>query len=206
MAFDPDDEILQDFLIEASEILEQLNEQLVDMEHAPDDKDLLNRIFRGFHTIKGGAGFLGLDALVGVCHRAEDVFNLLRNGERQVDPELMDVILPVLDVLNGQFDQLRAGQEPDPSPASVIEGLDAILRGDGGGVPPEVPAAEAEPVTEPEASESMPEGATEVASDDVTDQEFEAMLDAVAAGGSADEVATKADTDAAGSTADEITD
>ncbi len=74
MSFEMDDEILQDFLIEAGEILEQMSEQLVDLERAPDDADLLNSIFRGFHTVKGGAGFLGLNALVDTCHGAENVF------------------------------------------------------------------------------------------------------------------------------------
>ena len=64
MAIDMDDEILQDFLVEAGEILEQLGEQLLDLEQQPDDYDLLNAVFRGFHTIKGGAGFLKIDALV----------------------------------------------------------------------------------------------------------------------------------------------
>ncbi|KPJ88800.1 MAG: hypothetical protein AMJ53_16355, partial [Gammaproteobacteria bacterium SG8_11] len=93
MAMEEDAELLQDFLVEAGEILEQLGEQLVDLENRPQDKDLLNAVFRGFHTIKGGASFLSLDALVNVCHRAEDVFNVLRNGERNVDSEVMDVIL-----------------------------------------------------------------------------------------------------------------
>ena len=81
MAIDLDDEILQDFLVEAGEILDLLSEQLVQLEQAPDDYDLLNAIFRGFHTVKGGAGFLGIEALVEVCHKAEDVFNMLRQGE-----------------------------------------------------------------------------------------------------------------------------
>ena len=79
MSFDPDEEILNDFLIEAGEILEKLSEQLVDLEQRPDDIELLNAIFRGFHTVKGGAGFLQLDALVELCHVAENVFDLLRN-------------------------------------------------------------------------------------------------------------------------------
>lgn len=67
MSFDADEEILQDFLVEAGEILEQLSEQLVELESRPDDMDLLNAIFRGFHTVKGGAGFLQLNALVECC-------------------------------------------------------------------------------------------------------------------------------------------
>jgi len=70
MAIDPNDEILQDFLVEAGELLEALNEQLIELEQNPDDRDLLNAVFRSFHTIKGGAGFLNLNALVVVCHHA----------------------------------------------------------------------------------------------------------------------------------------
>lgn len=109
MAIDPNDEILQDFLIEAGELLEGLNEQLIDLEQNPDDRDLLNAVFRSFHTIKGGAGFLSLDALVTVCHHAEDVFNLLRNGERRADSHLVDTMLRVLDSLNVMFGDLRSG-------------------------------------------------------------------------------------------------
>ena len=79
MAIDLDDEILQDFLVEAGEILELLGEeQLVELERSPEDLELLNAIFRGFHTIKGGAGFLALDGLVAVCHKAEDVFRRIK--------------------------------------------------------------------------------------------------------------------------------
>jgi Chemotaxis protein histidine kinase and related kinases len=93
MSFGADEEILQDFLVEAGEILEQLSEQLVELESRPDDADLLNAIFRGFHTVKGGAGFLQLNELVECCHIAENVFDILRKGERRVDSELMDVVL-----------------------------------------------------------------------------------------------------------------
>ena len=75
-----DEEILQDFIVEAGEIIENLNEQLVQIEKTPDDKDLLNAIFRGFHTVKGGAGFLQLTSLVEVCHAAESLFDELLNG------------------------------------------------------------------------------------------------------------------------------
>ena len=77
MAFDVDEEILADFLVEAGEILEQLQEQLVDLENNPEDANLLNAIFRGYHTVKGGAGFLSLTELVDICHGAENVFDVM---------------------------------------------------------------------------------------------------------------------------------
>ena len=97
MAIDLNDEIVQDFLVEAGEILEKLTNQVVELESRPGDRDLLNAVFRSFHTIKGGAGFLQLEHLVEVSHKAEDVFDLLRRGERAVDAALMDIILQVLD-------------------------------------------------------------------------------------------------------------
>ena len=117
MSIDADDEILQDFLIEAGEILERLNEELLELEQRPDDVDLLNAVFRGFHTVKGGASFLSLEGLVQVCHRAEDVFNVLRNGERSVDTDLMDTVLQVLDVVNVMFAEVQQGEMPTPAAA-----------------------------------------------------------------------------------------
>ena len=151
MTINVDDEVLQDFLIEASEILEQLGEQLVELEQRGDDADLLNAVFRGFHTIKGGAGFLNLTPLVELCHRAEDVFNLLRNGERQVDAQLMDVILPVVDILNEQFDQLRAGEDPTSAEPELLRQLEALT------IPPsaDAPAAAAEAAPAPSAAEPV---------------------------------------------------
>lgn len=179
MALDADDEILQDFLVEASEILEQLNEQLVDLEHSPEDKELLNAVFRGFHTIKGGAGFLGLDALVNVCHRSEDIFNLLRNGEKNLTTPMMDVFLEVLDVLNAQFDNLRAMEEPDEASPELLQSLERMNHpgndDDGESAPAAAPAAEAapEPTTEAAPAAAPP------AEGDITDDEFEALLDAI---------------------------
>lgn len=126
MSIDLDDEILQDFLVEAGEIVEQLGEQLVELENSPEDHELLNAIFRGFHTIKGGAGFLAIDAMVGVCHKAEDVFNVLRQGDRKVDTELMDVILQVVDHVNEMFELVRSGQMPDPVEQSLLDTLQAF--------------------------------------------------------------------------------
>ena len=103
MAFGEDEEILQDFLVEAGEIIELLSEQLVDLEQRPDDKDLLNAIFRGFHTVKGGAGFLQLNAMVDCCHVTENLFDNLRNGQISVSAILMDVVLQALDTVHEQF-------------------------------------------------------------------------------------------------------
>lgn len=123
MALDTDDEILQDFLVEAGEILEQLGEQLVDLEQRPDDYDLLNAVFRGFHTIKGGAGFLNIEAMVEICHRAEDVFNILRQGQRRVDAPLMDAVLKVLDIVNEMFESVRGGHEPHHADSGLLAEL-----------------------------------------------------------------------------------
>src|SRR5690554_7948706 len=121
MAFDADEEILQDFLVEAGEILEKLSEQLVDLEQHPDDSDLLNAIFRRFHTVKGGAGFLQLEALVTCCHIAENVFDILRKEEREVDAELMTVVLQALDSIDSTFAQVRDGEEPTPAAPVPLE-------------------------------------------------------------------------------------
>ncbi len=125
MSIDFEDDIFQDFLVEAGEILESLGEQLVELENSPADSELLNAIFRGFHTIKGGAGFLNIEAVVDVCHKAEDTFNLLRQGERQVTPELMDAILQVVDSLGEMFASLENAEEPEPADPALLE----ILKG-----------------------------------------------------------------------------
>jgi len=164
-----DDELLQDFLIEAGEILELLNEQLVDLEKRPDDMELLNAVFRGFHTIKGGAGFLMLDPMVTICHRSEDVFNMLRNEELTITPELMDVVLPVLDILNVQFECLRDSEELPGAEQSLIDSLDAIIKG-------EPAVASAESKSEPLSSTDVSTTADDL---DITDEEFESLLDAL---------------------------
>lgn len=194
MSFGADEEILQDFLVEAGEILEQLSEQLVELESRPDDADLLNAIFRGFHTVKGGAGFLQLNELVECCHIAENVFDILRKGERRVDSELMDVVLEALDTVNSMFSEVR---ERSPITAATPELLAALAR-------------LAEPQT---ADEQAPVAdvaqapAADSESGDITDNEFEQLLDslnAVKAQAEAPVTAPTPSSDAAAS--DEITD
>ncbi|WP_223487745.1 chemotaxis protein CheA [Pseudomonas sp. A-RE-19] len=196
MSFGADEEILQDFLVEAGEILEQLSEQLVELESRPDDADLLNAIFRGFHTVKGGAGFLQLNELVECCHIAENVFDILRKGERRVDSELMDVVLEALDAVNSMFSEVR---ERSPITAATPELLAALAR-------------LAEPQTADEAApvaEVAQEPAAESESGDITDNEFEQLLDSLNAVKAQAEAPAAVPTPAPTSdaaTSDEITD
>ena len=201
MSFDADEEILQDFLVEAGEILEQLSEQLVELESRPDDMDLLNAIFRGFHTVKGGAGFLQLNALVECCHIAENVFDILRKGERRVSSELMDVVLQALDTVNAMFDQVREQSEPTPATPELLAALARLAEPEG--------AAPAEPVQAPPAAvppaepAAPPEAPAQSASSDITDDEFEQLLDAL----QGDEAPASAVAEAAAAPAgDEISD
>lgn len=209
MGFEADEEILQDFLVEAGEILEQLSEQLIDLEKSPDDRDLLNSIFRGFHTVKGGAGFLQLNALVDCCHAAENVFDTLRNGHRTIDADLMDAVLKALDSVNDMFAQVSSGAAPEPADPDLVELLHQYAA-------PQVPGeqigvASAEPEgSEPTAGSEAPVPA---AGDDITDDEFEALLDALEAGKSAADASPSPASHeaapasaAAGSSDDEISD
>lgn len=172
MALDPNDEILQDLLVSSREILEALDKQLVELEQRPHDKELLNAVFRGFHTIKGGASFLALNSLVAICHHGEDVFNLLRRGERVVTPQLMDVVLRVLDSVNEMFVHLNNGVEPPPADPALLAQLEALAKD--GPAPASAPVVAAAPA----AKDTNTSG-------DITDAEFESLLDALAAGGSA---------------------
>ncbi len=167
MSVSEDDEILQDFLVEAGEILETLSEQLVDLEQSPDDAQLLNAIFRGFHTVKGGAGFLQLTPMVDCCHITENLFDILRTGRRRVTPELMDVVLQALDMVNRQFQQLSNGEEVGFADPALIAALTQLVDEDS-------PTASA--VDAPAASSADDSG-------DIVDSEFEAMLDALDASG-----------------------
>ncbi|KQZ92389.1 chemotaxis protein CheA [Pseudomonas sp. Root562] len=196
MSFGADEEILQDFLVEAGEILEQLSEQLVELESRPDDADLLNAIFRGFHTVKGGAGFLQLNELVECCHIAENVFDILRKGERRVDSELMDVVLEALDAVNSMFSEVR---ERGPITAATPELLAALARlAEPQSADEAAPAPVAEVVEEPAAQSE---------SGDITDNEFEQLLDSLNAVKAQAEAPAAAPAPAADTAAsDEITD
>ncbi|MBV1776989.1 chemotaxis protein CheA [Burkholderiaceae bacterium DAT-1] len=123
------EELLQDFLMEASELLSDVDNKLVELEKRPGDKQLLNEIFRGFHTIKGGAGFLNVDSLVNLCHRTENLFDKLRNSEISLTSELMDVILAATGVVRDMFGYLGQARMPAAADPTLIAQLDAALEG-----------------------------------------------------------------------------
>jgi two-component system chemotaxis sensor kinase CheA len=183
MSFEVDEEIMQDFLVEAGELLEQLQEQLVDLENKPEDAELLNAIFRGYHTVKGGAGFLALTELVNICHGAENVFDTMRNGQRTLTPELMDVILQATDVVVDMFENVKLRKPLEPAPAELIAVLHKLSKPET--ADESIFAKEAAPtaaIVENEAA--IDHGDTLSIEDDksagideITDDEFEALLD-----------------------------
>jgi two-component system, chemotaxis family, sensor kinase CheA len=196
MSFEADEEILQDFLIEAGEILETMSEQLVALENEPEDMDLLNGIFRGFHTVKGGAGFLALEPLVEICHITENIFDLLRNGDRTADADLMDQILSALDIVNEMFDCVRSGEKPEHADPEFLRVLGTYASAAPAGVEPTV---EQEPE---EAVIASPQN------EDITDDEFDSLLDEINAG-SGSSTATNANHESDSTsmpTSDDITD
>jgi len=183
MGFDLDEDILQDFLVEAGEILELLQEQLVELENNPDDASLLNAIFRGFHTVKGGAGFLSLTELVDACHGAENVFDILRTGKRRVTSELMDVILQALDAINEMFANVQNRQPLEPAAPEILHALHRLSE------PESADEQQHHAVVEPEMSletfdaavelevESEPEAQASGSIDEINEDEFERLLD-----------------------------
>ena len=197
MAIDLDDEILQDFLVEAGEILELLSEQLVELEAAPEDADLLNAVFRGFHTVKGGAGFLALDAMVDCCHVCEDVFNILRNNERKVSPGLMDCVLQALDAVQIMFTEIQDGNDPTSATPELLAQL-KVYSIPGDSEPDDIAAAPVEDVAEEPIQEEVKQ--SDAGQRDATDDDFDALLDAM------DGDASSAGESAASSGSDDITD
>ncbi|RUM56582.1 MAG: hybrid sensor histidine kinase/response regulator [Nautilia sp.] len=125
-------EILEDFLIEAFEMIEQLDQDLVELESNPDDLDLLNKIFRVAHTIKGSGSFLNLDVLTRLTHHMEDVLNKARKGELKITPDIMDVILESVDMMKALLENIRdngTDVTDDIDIEPVVAKLDAISKG-----------------------------------------------------------------------------
>ncbi|OBU68560.1 chemotaxis protein CheA [Stenotrophomonas maltophilia] len=169
------DDITADFIIEAQEILDRLGEQLVSLEQAPQDSEQLNAVFRGYHTLKGGAGFLGVTAMVELCHAAEEALGAARAGQAVLQPHHFDAAQQSLDYLQSMLDAVSSGTEPGYAPPDLIAQFDVH----GGGTA--VPVAAAAPAA--------------AGSDLITDDEFEALLDQLHGGKAPTAVApaTKAD-------------
>ena len=123
------EDLLQDFLQEAHDLLSDVDNKLVDLEKMPDDRGLLNDIFRGFHTVKGGAGFLNATELVTLCHLTENLFDRLRNGELELTAELMDVIMDATKGVRDMFGELGQMVQPQPADPRVIAALQGALNG-----------------------------------------------------------------------------
>jgi two-component system chemotaxis sensor kinase CheA len=192
MSFEADEEILQDFLVEAGEILELLSEQLVELENDIDNADLLNAIFRGFHTVKGGAGFLALHELVDVCHGAENIFDLLRTGQRSVNAELMDTILSALDTVNDMFTLVQNKEPLVVAEAKLLAELKRLSVPEGQEV-----IVPVQPTAVKAASSEVKVSAADDAnsSDEMSDDEFERLLDELHGSGSPSPAKVESDSD-----------
>ena len=123
------EELLSDFLLEAGEMLSDVDSKLMELEKYPNDSKLLNEIFRGFHTIKGGAGFLNATELVTLCHLTENLFDKLRNRELTLSAELMDVIFSATAEVRRMFDALQHNQQPPSAQPNLLGNLKAALNG-----------------------------------------------------------------------------
>ncbi|MBH1669080.1 chemotaxis protein CheA [Stenotrophomonas maltophilia] len=150
------DDITADFIIEAQEILDRLGEQLVSLEQAPQDTEQLNAVFRGYHTLKGGAGFLGVTAMVELCHAAEEALGIARAGQAVLQAHHFDAAQQSLDYLQSMLDAVSSGTAPGYAPPDLIAQFDM----NGGTAAPVAAAAPAA-----------------AGSDLITDDESEALLD-----------------------------
>ncbi|MDO8261143.1 MAG: Hpt domain-containing protein, partial [Candidatus Magasanikbacteria bacterium] len=139
-------EILQDFLVESFELIEQLDQDLVELETRPDDLELLNRIFRVAHTVKGASSFLNFDVLTHLTHHMEDVLNRARHGELVISPDIMDVILESIDLMKSLLHIIRDTSEDGGVDVSAcVARLDKCVGGSG---VVETPIAQAAPKVE----------------------------------------------------------
>jgi two-component system chemotaxis sensor kinase CheA len=192
MATATDNEVLEAFLVEAGELLDALGDQLVGLETQPRDSELLNSVFRTFHTLKGGAGFLAIRPMVELCHHAEELLNDARNHRFVLQPPHIDRLLQGLDVLLEMMEALRNGGDIPVAPAELMRQLQAQPAAD---APPSVAPASAQPrsAQPPDAVEAAflamldetPTANGNAAADEspgssgdgITDEEFEHLLD-----------------------------
>ncbi|MHA7834548.1 MAG: chemotaxis protein CheA [Algiphilus sp.] len=143
-----DPELISDFLNEAQDLIDAANGDITALEANPEDKDLLNRMFRAFHTVKGGAGFIGIHAIVDLCHKAEDLLSEVRAGTLALDDAGIDAVARALMQTEHMLGQLAQGAEIEAAPEEIMQALHAARYPDG-----------------------------ESGSDEFNEDEFEALLD-----------------------------
>jgi len=171
-----DDELQAEFVAESRELIGKLDEQLIALERSPEDRDLLNAVFRNFHTVKGGAGFFELTGMVEVCHACEDAFNALREGRAKLTVDLMDDVFATAALVREMLDAVDSGSplaHPDPD-------MVARLRSFAAGA--SVPAPEPKPeVAKGKKGKAKPEPTDPslAAADPFSEDEFEALLDQI---------------------------
>ena len=177
-------EIMEDFLIEAFELIEQIDHDLVELEANPEDLELLNRIFRVAHTVKGSSSFLNFDVLTELTHHMEDVLNKARKGELKITPDIMDVVLESVDMMKGLLESIRDNGSDSAAGIdikNICVRLTQISEGEAPSAAAEAPAAPApEPVKEPEPATPAEEAAPEVSDAELSklsDSEVEAEIE-----------------------------
>jgi two-component system chemotaxis sensor kinase CheA len=119
-------ELYDSFLVETGEILDSLTNDLMTLEHQPKDFDLLNRIFRGFHTIKGTSSFMGFEEIATITHHAEDILNKLRRDELNVSQPIIDVLLEVHDIISLLVERIKNGEIQDYDYSSIIDKIELL--------------------------------------------------------------------------------
>ena len=178
-------EIMEDFLIEAFELIEQIDHDLVELEANPEDLELLNRIFRVAHTVKGSSSFLNFDVLTELTHHMEDVLNKARKGELKITPDIMDVVLESVDMMKGLLESIRDNGSDAAAGIdikNICVRLTQISEGEAPSAAAEAPAAAPapEPVKEPEPVAPAEEAAPEVSDAELSklsDSEVEAEIE-----------------------------
>ena len=178
-------EIMEDFLIEAFELIEQIDHDLVELEANPEDLELLNRIFRVAHTVKGSSSFLNFDVLTELTHHMEDVLNKARKGELKITPDIMDVVLESVDMMKGLLESIRDNGSDAAAGIdikNICVRLTQISEGEAPSAAAEAPVAAPapEPVKEPEPATPAEEAAPEVSDAELSklsDSEVEAEIE-----------------------------
>ena len=199
MAAPMDNEVLEAFLVEAGELLDALGDQLIALEAEPRDGELLNSVFRTFHTLKGGAGFLAVHPMVELCHRAEELLNDARSQRLVLEPPHVDSLLQVLDVVLEMMEALRAEREVPAAPAELMDALqpsgpvdppaEAVAAGTSD---PGIDQDEFERLLDDLHGDGKAPGAQQAtAKDSIDDAEFEALLDSIYGKGGAPGVGEK---------------